>query len=186
MYSTRVQRMPVIALVFGALLGATLQAATIQFQVVDLGANLHRYDYFISGYTFQQGQELDISFDPTQYGTLSKGVAPSGFNLLLLQPNNPPGGDGLYSATALANSPSLGGTFSVDFTFSGTGQPAAQPFVIGYFDQSGIHILQSGSTAPIMQGIPEPNSFLLGGAGLLIAGIVRLVRRRTGPAACHQ
>lgn len=161
------------------LLAANVSAATIQFQLADLGGTLHRYNYFVSGFTFQQNQELDISFDPALYGPLTNGVAPSSFDMLLLQPNNPLGAQGLYSALALVNNPSLTGSFGVDFTFLGSGKPGSQPFTIGFFDQGGMHVIQSGLTTPLIQNaVPESTSLSLGSVGLFMGAVLWVVRRR--------
>ena len=173
--------LPLSAGLLLVLLGTKLSAAAIvQFQVADLGGNLHRYNYSISGYSFQQNQELAISFAPALYGTLSNGLASSGFNLLLLQPNSPPGTSGVYSALALVNNPSLAGPFSVDFIFKGPGAPSTQPFLINQYDQSGTFVstIGSGLTTPLGgPAVPEPGSFSLGGVALLVSGVLWTVRR---------
>jgi hypothetical protein len=181
----------IIRLVLSAgMIVANLSAAAIvQFQVADLGGNLHRYNYSVSGYAFQQNQELAISFDPVLYGTLSNAVGGSGFSLLLLQPNNPPGASGDYSALALANNPSLAGPFRVDFIFKGSGIPAAQPFSINQYDQSGnfLSTISSGVTTPLAStGIPEPGSLSLGSLALLMGGVLWIVRRGSGRVAQHR
>src|SRR5215831_7571648 len=78
----------------------TLGAITIDFQASSLGQGLYRLDYLVSGIQLQMNQELDIRFDPALYGSLSNGVAGPDYDLLLLQPNNPPGVFGDYSALA--------------------------------------------------------------------------------------
>jgi hypothetical protein len=169
-----------LTLLAGILAVANLSAAAIvQFQVTDLGGNLHRYDYSVSGYAFQQNQELAISFAPALYSTLSNGVVGSGFSLLLLQPDNPPGASGVYGALALVDNPSLTGPFSVDFIFKGQGIPGAQPFSINQYDQSGnfISTIGSGLTTPFGSTVPEPGSFSLGGVALLMGGALWTVRR---------
>ena len=179
-------RMIVRLTLSAAVLAANLSAAAIvQFQVTDLGGTLHRYNYSVSGYAFQQNQELAISFAPALYGTLSNGVAGSGFSLLLLQPNNPPGVSGDYSALALMNNPSLAGPFRVDFIFNGSGTPGAQPFLVNQYDQSGnfISTISSGVTTPSGPSVPEPRSFSLAGVALLVGGALWTVRRRSGRLA---
>src|SRR4051794_12909203 len=90
-----------------ALCAGSLSAANVSFQITNLGHNQYQLSYAVSDIQFEVNQELDIRFDPSLYGTLSNGIAPAGFDLLLLQPNNPPGVFGDYSAMALLNSPSL-------------------------------------------------------------------------------
>src|ERR1700730_12481356 len=100
------------------LLSVNLSAATIDFSVSTVGVNpsgetLYRYLYSLAGVSLLNNQEVDIRFGPVLYGTLSNGVAPAGFNLQLLQPNNPPGASGDYSVLALLNNPPVSGVFSV-------------------------------------------------------------------------
>lgn len=157
-----------------AVMASSMAAGTIHFVVTDLGGNSYRYTYLLSGFTFLANQELDIRFAPDLYSNLTNGVAGPGFDLLLLQPNNPPGVEGVYSALALINNPPLDGPFSVDFTYLGEGWPGPQPYYINQYDESGgfVGTLESGSTA-----IPEPATLGLAGAGLLALAVALRLRR---------
>jgi hypothetical protein len=172
---------------WAGLLGSNLIAGTIEFQVTNLGPNSYSYTYTVSDLTFGLDQELDIRFDPSLYGTLSNGLAGSDFAVLLLQPNNPPGTFGDYSALALVQNPSLAAPFSVDFTFLGSGKPGAQPFFVNQFDANGnfVSTLASGSTTLQGTSTPEPAGLLLTGPGLLLLMItmLRSIRRRPGKSA---
>jgi hypothetical protein len=166
------------------LLGTTLHAAAVQFQVTPLGGTSFRYTYFLSGFAFNANQALDIQFAPSLYGTLSNGMVGSGFGLVLLQPNNPPGTAGDYIALAQMSNPPLTGPFSVDFLFKGIGTPGAQPYVVEQFDQN-FNIVPctgpacgSGTTTPVGSTIPEPGSFSLGGVALLISAVWWTGRRQ--------
>ncbi len=165
------------------LFSSSLHASAIEFQVTPLGSGVYRYNYMVSGFQFQANQELDLRFDPALYGALSNGVAPPGFDLLLLQPNNPPGTSGDYSALALVNMPSLT-PFSVDFAFLGAGVPGPQPFFINQLDASGnlIATIASGSTTSATARAPEPRSFSLVSLALLMGGAAVCFkgRRRLG------
>jgi|HubBroStandDraft_4_1064222.scaffolds.fasta_scaffold308962_1 hypothetical protein len=167
------------ALSFGLLLAANLDAAAIGFEITSLGGTAYRYTYFPAGLMLQTSEQVDILFDPTLYGTLSNGVAPPGFELLLFQPNNPQGALGHYSALALINNPSLAGTFGVDFTYAGSGTLGSQPFFINQEDSSGnvTSIVASGSTTPL-SSVPEPASIGLLGVGVAALGWKR--RKRLG------
>jgi hypothetical protein len=174
-----------LLIVLGASSVASLTAANVSFQVTGLGATglgqqQYQYNYVISDLQLQANQELDIRFDPSLYGTLSNGVAPSGFDLLLLQPNNPPGAFGDYSALALANNPPLSGTFSVKVVYLGSGLPGSQPFFINQYDAQGNFVGQvsTGSTGPSGQAAPEPAAWTLAVMGCLLGGAFRAVRRR--------
>jgi len=162
------------------LAAGSLSAATIQFQVNNLGGNSFQYNYLVSGITFQANQELDIRFDPAFYGTLSNPVSGSGFQALVLQPNNPPGTSGDYSAYAVINNPPLTGPFRVDFTLIGAGRAGPQPFFINQYDTNGnfISIKESGVTTPVgTAAVPEPTGFVLCGFSLLLIGALKAGHR---------
>ncbi len=163
------------------LFAANSFAAVIQFRVNDLGGSLHSYEYFVSGLTLQANQAIDIRFDPALYDTLSDGVVGSGFKLVLVQPNNPPGATGDYRAVALADNPSFAGPFGVNFTFVGNGTPGSQAFLINQYTAAGIFVstIESGVTTLLPQTtIPEPATFAFGCAALLLGGIVKTIRRK--------
>jgi hypothetical protein len=176
-----VRRIVGMLLLLAAVSTGRLAAANVAFDITSLGTNHYRYSYVVSGIQFQVNQELDIRFDPALYGTLSNGVAPAGFDLLLLQPNNPPGVSGDYSALSLVNNPSLSGTFSVEVVFLGNGTPGAQPFFINQLDANGslLSVVTSGNSSSAAGGsVPEPAGWTLAGAGFLLGGLWRAVRRR--------
>jgi hypothetical protein len=162
-----------------------LFAETIQFQVSDSGDSLglDHYSYFVNGITLQANQELEFQFPPNLFGTLSNGIAGNGFELVLLQPNNPPGTFGDYGVLALGNYTTSTRMFGVDFVYLGAGEPGPQPYSINQFDQNGnfISTVESGMTEPASQTeIPEPASFAPLVAGLLaMGGALWSVRRRS-------
>jgi len=153
-----------------------LAAGNILVQVTNQSGNVYQYQFSPTGMTFSQNQEFDVRFDPGLFGSIFSGVADSDFRLSLLQPNNPVGAFGDYSALALVDNPSLAGPFSVDVTWLGQGVPLATlPFEIHQFDASGriVATLDSG-----LVGAPEPAEWLLSGGALLLSGLLRSARRR--------
>jgi hypothetical protein len=138
----------------------------------------------MSGITLLANQELDIVFSAALYTTLSNGVVSSGFDLMLLQPNNPPGAPGHFSALALSNIGVVPGPWSVDFLFNGPGTPGSQPFFINQYDASGrfITTLESGTTQNSAQ-VPEPGTFMLLGLVVIGCGVGWAVRRRNAGTA---
>lgn len=161
--------------VWAGLLAVSLPAGTIQFESSPIGQNAFRITYSVSDITFLANQELDIRFDPQLYGTMSNGVAPAGFDLLLLQPNNPLGAFGDFSALALTDLPALSGVFSVDVIVL-AGRPGAQPFEIHQLNQQGV--IESTVSRGTTVVVPEPSTFWPVGFSLLIGSVACVVRRR--------
>jgi hypothetical protein len=156
---------------FGLLTVGNVSAGIIQYDIYSLGGSSYRYDYSVSGFSFQANQLLDIRFDPSLYSTLSKEVAPAGFVAILLQPNNPPGDSGDYKALALVDNPALAGLFSVEWVYLGSGTPGSQPFFVDQYDDRGFfqYTTTAGmTTANVLHAseAPEPLSFPLVGAAL--------------------
>jgi hypothetical protein len=162
------------------LITSSLSAGTIRFGVSNINGNMFRYRYQLDGIVLQQDQGIDIRFDLALYQTLSNGFAPTGFSLLLLQPNNPPGAFGDFAAIVLGANPALAGIFGVDFQYIGSGQPAEQPYFINQFDSTGnfISTLQAGLTQSDPSLVPEPSGLVLVGLGLLTGVAWRLSQRR--------
>ena len=167
---------------FALIAAAKLQATTVNVEITGLGGNVYHFEYLVSGFQFQANQELDIRFDPALFGALSNPTSGPGFDVMIFQPNNPPGSSGDYSALALVNNPSSL-EFGVDVVFLGSGPPGSQPFAINQFDAMGrfVPVVLSGTTQPIGQTIaPEPGNWTMAGAGLLLYGAWRGMRRRVG------
>lgn len=162
-----------------------LAGGTISYQVTSQGADAYRYEFFLSDLGLQHYQEFDIQFDPSLFGGLFNGVANNEFRLSLLQPGNPAGAFGHYSAMALVNNPSPVGPFFVDVEWLGTGSPGALPYLLHQFDPTGQQIV--GTIGSGFVGAPEPTTWSLGGAGLVIMCIgwllrtARWVRTQDGP-----
>ena len=184
-------------------------AGTIDFQIAQVigpasgsSSAVYTYTYSLSGFDFQFNgsvvNEVDIQFNPNDYGVLSNGHAGPDFDVLLLQPNNPPGATGDYSAEARVNHPSLAGIFSVDFTWIGPGSPldpavnAAQTYHINTYnntpgDPSFGDLISSttGTTTPlVVSAVPEPSTVFLAVAGLIVFGAIVAVKRRRSVTAC--
>jgi hypothetical protein len=160
------------------LICGSVSAGTIQYQVVDLGQNAFRISYSLSDFMFLENQELAIGFDPAIYQSLSNGIAPAGFDLLLLQPNNPPGAFGEFSALALMDHPALAGIFSVDVVLTGNGRPGEQSFAVNQLDENGVILSTVSSGVTVDAATPEPATLSLAGAALLAGAVLSVVRRR--------
>ena len=166
-----------VFLLAGVVLGS-ISAGTIQYHVIDLGQNTFRLTYSVSDFEFLANQELAIEFDPAVYQSLSNGIAPADFDLLLLQPNNPLGAFGIFSALALIDDPVLSGIFSVDVVLTGAGRPGEQGFAINQLDQNGILLSTISSGTTVDASTPEPGTLPIAGLALLIGGVLPAVRRR--------
>lgn len=165
-----------------------VQAARIDFAPTDLvdvtpGEDLWRYDYTVSGPSFQQSEFFDIYFDPSLYAMLTAGPAPNAdWDVLILQqPNSanlPPFDVGIFDAFALVGSPSLSGAFSVSFVYLGTGIPGSQVFEIYDADSS---LVETGlTTVPRAEEvIPEPSTLALLLAGLAACQIHAHLRKQS-------
>jgi hypothetical protein len=178
------------------LLAFGMSATTITYQLTTNGTT-GSYEYFVSGFTAMQpctnnpalecSDEIAIDFDATVFSGISNGVAPTGFSVLLFQPNNPPQAPGDYAALAVVANPSAS-PFSVDFTLTGSGTPGPQTFNINEFNSSVLFegVAQSPSlTTPLVNNVPEPASALLIAGGIIIGSVflgsrfLRLKRARS-------
>jgi hypothetical protein len=176
----------VLLLALGGASGTKLAAGTIWYDIQDLGANAYRYSYSLSSFDFRLGQELEIRFTVDLYGSLSNGVAGTDFDLLVMQPNSPPGSSGIYSALALADHASLEGPFQVDVVYLGTGRPGAQWYWVNEFDDNGeITVVEAGRTVLVGTIVPEPEAWLLAVTGALLCMLYAAVRRRVRPVAAR-
>ncbi|MDX2153757.1 MAG: PEP-CTERM sorting domain-containing protein [Bryobacteraceae bacterium] len=180
-------------LILVGVLASHVVAASITYEVVPLPAQVptgaqggqaepraFEYRYRLFGISLLAGQELDIKFDPALYGPLWNPSAPLGLDVLVLQPDNPPGSGlpGDLSVLALADLPTID-LLSVDFIFLGAGMPGPQTFFINSYDSNGAFLgeILSGTTAPASgAAVPEPAALLLVGLGLLLLG-ARAVKR---------
>ena len=169
------------AVLLAGVIWGSSSAGTIQYHVVDLGQNSFRLTYSVSDFSFLENQELAVEFDPALYQSLSNGITPAGFDLLLLQPNNPFGAFGIFSALALINDPVLSAIFSVDVVLAGAGRPGEQRFEINQLDDNGVLLstISSGVTVAVdATTTPEPATLPIAGLALLIGGVLPVVRRR--------
>lgn len=164
---------------FAGLIAGSVSAGTIQYEAVDLGQDKFRISYSVSGFTFLENQELAIQFDPAFYESLSNGAGPAGFDIVLLQPNNPLGASGDFSAVALMDHPDWSGLFSVDVVFTKSGWPGEQSFTINQLDSNRIILSTIASEATVSAAtVPEPATLLTAGMALLIGGLLPAARRR--------
>ena len=165
------------ALLLAGSAGGVLRADPIvDYHVTSVGGDF-QYSYSFSGLTLPNSWELDIYFDAALYGAIFNGVAPAGWNLMLFQPNVPVGSRGEYSLLATTDNPPTVGTFSVQFTYLGSGVPPSQLWEI-YNDTNPnqVQFVTSGQTVN-PGAIPEPSSLWLCGPGIMMC-VVLAIRAR--------
>jgi hypothetical protein len=162
---------------WATLLAGQLSAGTILYDVTFQGGNVYRYEFFPKNVVLLANQEIDIRFDPILFGNLFNGVAGANFKLSLLQPNNPPGALGDYSALALIDNPGLAGPFSVDVTWLSSGSPGSLPYLIHQFDITGQRIIGTLEVGTL--GAPEAGGRLLSLVGIAMIGVLRFAWRRS-------
>lgn len=152
---------------------------TIYYQTSDLpdvnpGEDLWQYRYSVDGPSFLTDQGFDIFFrfeDAFFNGSLDSAPTPPNpdWDMFTIQPEPalPLPHDGFLEAYALQDNPDLSNWFIINFIWSGTGTPGAQPFDIIDSDFS---ILESGMTTLV----PIPAAWLL-----MLSGLYFLKRRRS-------
>jgi len=171
-------------LVVAILMAVSLNAGVVQEQVTPaLTPATFQFAFQLSGFDLSAGQALDIEFDPAVYLALSDGSAPAGFNVTLLQPNNPQGttGDFIVEENSGATASSAG-IFSLDAALNAAGQPGSLPFFLYTVDSAGMFedLIQSGATTLVTGALitPEPLSFWFAGFSLFAVGMSRRLAAR--------
>jgi hypothetical protein len=161
-------------------LAGPASAATIDYQVNNLGGSSWEYSYTITNDTLSAAlEEFTIFFAVGLYENLAVTASATDWDSLVVQPDTGLPDDGYFDALAEAAgipvSGSLGG-FKVSFDFLGAGTPGAQPFDI--VDPATTGVLESGTTTVV----PAPAAGWLLGTGVLalVAGRRRLRARISG------
>lgn len=160
-------------------LPSVAHATVIEFQAIDSpdvvsGEDLWRYEYTLSGNTFDEDLGFSVFFDFTLYDNLQAAPAGSDWNVITLQPDPVIPDDGIYDALSLVNGASLAQPFSVSFNWLGPPgtTPGSQPFeVYRLEDDDTLSITESGETIPLggPEPVPEPSTLFLVGSGLAAA-----------------
>jgi hypothetical protein len=168
------------------------RAATISFEAVDLadvslGSDLWSYRYFLSGTPLGINEGFAIFFDRLLYSALSPTNAPTGWDVLVFQPDPNLPSDGIYDALNVAGAPPPL-FFEISFIWhGGATAPGAQTYELYALDAAGLYsALGTGTTLPAQ--VPEPASLRLtccGLAGLLTASRAVASKRERHRARLH-
>lgn len=168
----------IIAVFFVLSLTCNASATTIAYSATNLPNDgtydLWRYDYFVSGYSFNEFESFTIHFDYHSYGLLSDVTAGSDWDVFGFQPDSGLQHDGMYDSMAIKDNASPVG-FSVSFIWLGSGsEPGSQPYEI--YDENydiaeqGMTIVQSPSS------VPEPGTMTLACLGLISLVYVKRIQ----------
>lgn len=149
----------------------SVHATSMLYTLESISGSDWRYLYTIENNTLIQNiDEFTLYFDRTRYTNLAVQSSPSGWDSLVVQPDNVIPADGYFDSLSLlegiAPGSSLSG-FSVLFTYLGTGTPGPQPFDI--VDAS-FNVIDSGVSTPV----PEPTT-----AWLFVGGLLMLLGTKT-------
>lgn len=164
------------------LTAGSLPAASIRYDVMPIsattgpGESAYRFTYHTTGLQLAAYQELDLRFDAATFVSLFNPVVSLGVDVLLLQPNNPPGAPGDLSLLALSDFPNLA-TFTLDVIVSSP-PPPTQTYFLNEYDpvtMQFIGTISSGSASN--SNVPEPSSFVVVATGMFCFGAL-LVRMR--------
>ncbi|MCC7082794.1 MAG: PEP-CTERM sorting domain-containing protein [Burkholderiales bacterium] len=148
-------------------------AISVVFEVHDVadtrpGEDRWQYQYVVSG-AFQQFDELNVFFDAGLASAILPGAAPNGdWTVSVAQPIAGIPADGIFTADAEVTDPSLAQPFVVDFVRVGSALPGAQAFEV--LDEN-FDVKASGITSPV----PEPASYVVLAAGLIVLGARRFI-----------
>lgn len=150
------------------------QARALSFEVAAIDATHFKYVYHVDG-SFTDTQGFTLLYNPSLYSALSI-VTPLDEQIWNQVITGPFLGNAnlLITTSALVNIPVASGTFAVTFKWAGGAAPGAQPFEI--FDALGG--TSSGSTIAFVSGVPEPSTYVLMFAGLLVVAATATFRRR--------
>ena len=155
-------------------LGQTAEAAVITYESSNLGGNRWQYDYTIFNDSASDIiTAFDINFDFGYYSNIEHLSSPAGWDSVADDPFSLGTNleiDGILTAWALEEAfyllpnNSLG-IFSVVFDWFGNDAPLGQLYVL--YGDNNWNIIGDGWTAGVPPEIPEPQTFMLLGTGIL-------------------
>ena len=180
----KVTRLALIVVLMALAVPSAARAALITFESIDLadvtaGEDLWSYRYYLSGVALGADEGFAVFFDGALYSALSAGNTPSGWDVLVFQPDPTLPSAGIYDALNLTGGLPLS-FFEVSFIWhGGASGPGSQLFEFYSLDPAGAYtVLSSGVTANnAVSQVPEPSSLVFLSSGLTAIFIAR--RRRS-------
>ena len=169
-----------IALGLGQVAFASSADAQVDYTATDISGSTWEYTYTITNsFLSSDLTEFTTFFNLGEYSNLQVLSSPSNWSPIVAQPDAGLPADGLYDALALDSGLAAGATqssFSVEFTFNGTGTPGAQLFNI--VDSDTFATLASGQTTLAGGSVtaPEIDPGALASALTLLLGGLAVAR----------
>ncbi len=156
--------------------GALAAAVTTTASPAAPGSNLWTIKYVVTASADDATiEQFTIYFERALYADLAVAASPPAWDSLVVQGDPALPADGFFDALALGAGVVAGasqGGFAVSFLFLGLGAPGRQRFEV--VDRVSFDVLEAGST--VISTVPEPGSWLLAGAGLLLLQSRRALR----------
>jgi hypothetical protein len=157
------------------------QAVSISYDATSLGDHRWEYSYTVNNDDLAAGiEQFTIYFPVDRYANLEILGSPPDWDSLVIQPEPELPDDGYFDSLALAAPIGLGtslGGFVVRFEALGSTSPARQRFEI--VDPDTFAVIAAGRPTPTVRTVPDPGSFALLLAGLLL--VPMFVRSRQQP-----
>lgn len=146
-------------------------AASVDFSERFLGGTRWQYNYSLVSSGPSSGlDELTVYFDRTLFSSLEAIYAPTGWDVMVAQPDLAIPADGFYDALLSTGSPLSSAPvdgFQVSFTYLGNGAPPPQPYDL--IRSSDFTTLESGMTVQVAPAaLPEPSTAWLMLLGLMV------------------
>lgn len=169
-------------IICAALAAGFAHAGTIQYQIEPLSGYStthgegYRFSYHAMNLQLDAYQELDIRFEAATFYKIFNPITGPGVDVLLFQPNNPPGAAGDLSMLSLVDGLNLM-SFSVDAVVMGP-PPRSLEFMINEYDPvtgEFLGVVSRGNA--VLANIPEPSISLLVATGLLWLGALSARKR---------
>lgn len=170
------RRVYVCALLFSCFMPSIAHGGTVYYSVSPLSGmpGDFQYTYYLSGFDFEQYQELDFVFPADLYVGLSDPMASPGVDVQIFQPGTPTGAAGDFTAEASSDLGDVMGPWSIDFAYLDSGTPGAQTYFVDQLDSNGTLVGNPVQAQDVP--VPEPGTFCFASLGLGILAAYAALR----------